>query len=214
MKIYDVIQPSPEWHDLRRVRPTASEFDRIMMPGKRCLSAQADKYIKKLVENHTCEYLPPRAEVYLTRPMKLGLAREDDARRWYALQTGYEVVKVGFITTDDGRFGASPDGLVMKDGKVIGGCELKCPLAKTHMKWAETGECPREYLTQVHGSLVCSELPWWDFVSYPPPARNAYEYCPPFRVRVTPNDFTTDLRECLEIFHARFIEALERSKRT
>jgi hypothetical protein len=212
MKIYTMEQGSVEWHLERMVRPTASEFDRVMKPGSRKMSSQADAYIKQLVDNRTCEYLPERAELYLTRPMKLGLAREADARRWYCMTTGYTVARVGFITDDTGRFGCSPDGIVMQDGKAVGGCEIKCPLAKTHEKWAQQRGCPHEYLTQVHGGLVCSGLPWWDMVSYPPPVQNEYEFVPPFVVRVVPDDFTTELKVCLEIFHMRLTEALKGAK--
>jgi len=205
MKIYDVVQPSPEWHLLRMVRPTASNFDRIMMPGKRCLSAQVDDYIKEIIAAQTCEYLPERAEVYLTRPMRLGVARESEACHWYSMQTGYETVKIGFVTTDDGRFGCSPDRGVMVKGELAGLLEVKCPLMKTHRKWADAGGVPREHLCQVHGALIVSGLPWVEFVSYPPPVRSEYEYTPPFRVRVEPDDFTKDLRKVLEEFWDRYI---------
>lgn len=208
MKLYDVIQPSPEWHLLRMVRPTASEFDRIMSPAKRRPSSQMDAYAREILEAIDHEYLPPRAEVYMTRPMRLGLAREPDAARWYAHETGHDLCKIGFMTTDDGRFGCSPDRGVLdrSTGQLVGLLECKCPLLDTHRRYLDAGVCPREYLCQLHGQLIVSGLPWIDFLSYPPPAYSEYEYFPPLIIRVTPDGFTNDLRVCLEMFWLRFLE--------
>ena len=43
---------------------------------------------------------------------------ESEARGWYELVEGVDVVEVGFITLDDASAGGSPDGLVESDGIV------------------------------------------------------------------------------------------------
>jgi hypothetical protein len=130
MKEYDVPQTSPEWWELHRGRPTASRFDQIITPKKAELSAASKTLICQLVaERH---YPGPLEELLAppTRAMQRGIELEPEARAFYELERSLDVRQVGFITTDDGRFGCSPDGLV----GVEGGLELKCPDGKTHTR--------------------------------------------------------------------------------
>lgn len=203
MKIYDVQQGSVEWHDLRKGVPTASNFKRIMTPKGRSLSSQADRYIDQLLGEKGAIHYPARAENYMSRAVQWGIETENEARRWFHLETGLEIIKAGFITTDDGRFGCSPDGLVMGDaGTIVGGIEIKCPEPAAHMRWRRelaSGKLPTDHLCQIHGCLVVTGLPSWHWVSY----------CPgldPINVRVVPDQFTEDLRSCLELFWLRLLE--------
>ena len=116
---YNVEQGSPEWFGLRLGRPTASEFSRIITPAKADYSAQAADYIDELIGvklNALDGRFPPWVEKYTSRDMANGEAFEGEARFWYSMETGNRVRQVGFVTTDDGRFGCSPDGLVDPDG--------------------------------------------------------------------------------------------------
>ena len=60
--------------------------------------------------------------------------------------------------------GASPDGLVNKDGLL----EIKCPNSATHLETLISGKVPRQYIAQVQGQLLITERNWADFVSYDP----------------------------------------------
>jgi len=161
MIIHQVVQGSSEWLRLRMGKPTASEFDKILTPtGKP--SSQKDGYIDKL-----------SAELMLGQPldgpsmpwMDRGKELEGEARSFYALVSGNEVEQVGFCTTDDGRIGASPDGLISADG----GLELKCPSAPVHAGYLfhEHG-IGSAYHIQIQGCLFVCEREWWDSVSYFP----------------------------------------------
>jgi hypothetical protein len=59
--------------------------------------------------------------------MEYGSGTEEEARNWYAFQHDVEVQQVGFITTDDGRLGCSPDGLILKAGEIVGGPGVEVP---------------------------------------------------------------------------------------
>lgn len=203
MIVYDVEQGSEEWLKLRLGRPTASEFSRIITPKKRKFSDGADSYINQLIGESMALHYPVGAPSYTSRAMEWGNETEGEARRWFAMETGLEVRQVGFITTDDGRFGASPDGLVGTDA----GLELKCPNPETQVRYLREGVCPAEYLPQVHGGLVVGSgtLTHWWFLSYCPGL-------PPFKLRVDPDEFTTELRVCLEMFHAKYQEVLLKVK--
>lgn len=161
MIVHNCTQGSSEWKRLRMGRPTASAFDRIITPtGK--VSSQAEGYINDLL-----------AELMLGEPldgptspwMDRGHQLESEARAFYELQTGCDVVQVGFTTTDDGRIGASPDGLVGEDGLL----EIKVPKASTHVSYllSERG-VDKAYLPQVQGQLYVTGRNFVDIVSYYP----------------------------------------------
>ncbi len=194
MRTYDYEQYSPAWWDNRRGVPTASEFNRILTPAKWQYAAGAETYACELVgQLYDIEYGP--ANDFATTAMRNGTIMEPEARRYYSLQTDCDVQQVGFCTTDDGRFGCSPDGLVGDDG----GLELKHPQPATQVKWLMAGVVPPEYVAQIHGSLLITKRSWWDFLSY-------YPGMEPLLVRVVPDEKTVKLAEALETFWARLVE--------
>lgn len=206
MIYHDVIQYSPAYWELRSGVPTSSEFKRIFKPVKKAPSAGQDKYIAELI----AQALAPTAPFFTeraghTEEMRNGINVEPEARAWYAFELGLEVHNGGFVLTDDKRFGASPDGLVAGDAEATwAGClELKCPRIDTQLRRLMKGVIPPEYLTQVHGQLIVTGLPWVDFMSYCPPAE-------PLLIRVTPNEYTDKLRAALDVFWKRLEAAKER----
>lgn len=160
---HDMLQGSDEWFAARLGIPTASEFSRIITGAKGDLSKQAGGYAHALV-----------AETLLGRPlekgggsswaMERGKALEPFAVEQYSLDHGVEVRRVGFATTDDGRLGASPDGLIVGNR---GGLEIKCTLDDKHMGILLDGPGD-DYRQQVQGSLAICELEWWDLYAYHP----------------------------------------------
>lgn len=189
---YNVEQGSDAWFELRLGRPTASEFSRIITAAKAQYSAQAADYIDEIIGtrmNAQDGRFPPWVEKYTSKAVMNGQQMEAEARYWYAMETGNKVRQIGFVTTDDGRFGCSPDGLIDPDG----GLELKCPIPSTQLGYVRKGVLPIEHKAQVHGCLVITGRAWWDFVSY-------CHGCPKFLVRVVPDEFTERLREYLERF--------------
>ena len=234
---YNVEQGSQDWFELRLGRPTASEFHKIITAVKMDYSEQADDYIDQIIGtkfNAMDGRFPPWVENYTNKSIRNGQQMEAEARYWYAMASGNKVRQVGFCTTDDGRFGASPDSLIGQEG----GLELKCPEPHTHMSrlhrrcpdkkcktpmdrkpgkddLAWVFECPackktacalpHEYKAQVHGGLIVSGYKWWDFVSY-------CHGCPQFWVRVYPDEFTAKLAQHLERFWEEYQQTLERLK--
>ena len=205
-RVYDCIQYSPEWWQLRRGIPTASNFGRILTPKTQKLSSQADDYICELIADQV-QLNPPffTERNGHTAAMRNGINCEPEARRFYEMEVGLDVRQVGFVTTEDGRFGFSPDGLVGEEG----GLELKCPEAKTQARYLIDATLPDEYRAQVHGplalALIDPTMPfkWWDFMSYCPGLAD-------LTIRVEPDDYTKKLAEALEVFYARYQSLLER----
>jgi hypothetical protein len=160
---YDLVQGSDEWLTARLGIPTASEFARIITAVKGDLSKSARKYAHALV-----------AETLLGRPLEKppglpwamvrGKALEQIAIRSYAAENNVEVRAVGLVTTDCGRIGASPDGLIVG---ARGGLEIKCTLDETHMGILIDGP-GEDYKQQVQGGLAVAELEWWDLYAWHP----------------------------------------------
>lgn len=170
MLLHECIQGTQRWLELRSGRPTSSEFDKIITPGG-APSKSASGYCNKLL-----------VEVMLGRPlagvempwMKRGKDMEAEAVRYYELLRDVDTVPIGFITTDDGRIGASPDRLVGDDGLL----EIKCPSDETHSKYlaahvdallgAAGSGVYEAYKVQCQGQLFVAEREWSDVESYYP----------------------------------------------
>jgi hypothetical protein len=188
MKTYHCDQYSDEWWRLRRGVPTASQFDSILTPKTMKYAAGARSYIYQLVGDRF-DLLYPRKDEFATAAMRRGTEQEPESRAWYTLRTGCDVMQVGFVTTDDGRFGCSPDGLVGMEG----GLEMKNPTPKVQAEYRDKGGLPAEYRAQVHGALIVTGAKFWDFLSWCPGL-------PPLLVRTVPDGYTEQLREALEQF--------------
>ena len=160
MKIIPCQQNSLEWLVARAGIPTASEFDQLVTPDFKPRKGQMpESYLaRKLAEAWIHGPLPG----HCTLDMEFGKILEEEARPWYEFTFSESVQCVGLVTTDDGRIGCSPDGLLGDTG----GIEIKCPEAHTHVRYLLEGEVPDNYLAQVHGSMFVTGRPFWKFVSY------------------------------------------------
>lgn len=161
MIIHQVKQLSEEWHRLRLGIPTASKFDKIMTPGGK-LSASSADYLHELLAEWMLDR--PLEEKIETREMERGRNLEEQAVKSYEFETDRETEKVGFITTDDGMIGCSPDRLVGSDGLF----ESKCPGAKGHARYMLTRSVDRDYWVQLQGQLFVAERVWDQIQSYYP----------------------------------------------
>jgi hypothetical protein len=198
MRTFNCEQYSPLWWNLRRGTPTASAFAKIITPAKGDLSKQALPYACQLV-GELVDPMYGQTDDYVSAAMKNGSMMEPEVRDWYEMDTGETVQRVGFITTDDGRFGCSPDALVGADG----GLECKSPTAKTQVEYLYRGELPEEYKPQVHACLVITGRKWWSFVSY-------FRGLPTLHIRVEPDDYTAKVREAMEGFWRVFADVRDR----
>jgi hypothetical protein len=200
MKIHDVAQRSPEWHALRLGKPTASEFHKIITPKTGKLSAQARKFACRLI-----------AERLLNEPLDLldgieaierGKGMEPDAVAQYEFAEEIETQPVGFVTTDDGLVGASPDRMIVG---APAGLEVKCPLLPTHIGYWLDGPGD-EYRPQVQGQLWVAEFEWLDFYSYHPQME-------PVRLRTQRDDaYIKLIEQALRDFNDMLHDMYERAR--
>ena len=161
MIVHDCEQGSERWKALRLGIATASSFDKIITPKTRKYSAQADKYIDRLV----AEWLLGKEviDVYESRAMERGKELEPQARAWYSMDQDVDVATPGFVTTADEWFGCSPDGTVDGLGR---GVEIKCREATAHVGILRGGVTASP--TQVQGSMWITGYDEWDSVAYHP----------------------------------------------
>ena len=164
MKIQDVEQGTEAWHNIRVGRPTASQFSRIITAARGDLSKSWKGYAIELIAE--C-FVPFVSDFTGNKWTDRGMELEPLAREAFALRTGFDVRKVGFITRDDGVAGCSPDGLIYDaDGKIVAGLEIKCPMPKTHVEYLCEGTLPDDYKAQIHGGLAVTGLDEWHFWSW------------------------------------------------
>ena len=196
MKIHHCEQGSTEWHSLRCGIPTASEFDALITPlGKPRKSEGRESYLLQKVCDKLMGYSKDSLNSF---SMDQGQIVEKIARPWYEFTYDVKVQQVGFCTTDDGRVGCSPDGLIGEDG----GIEIKSPEPHTHLKYLLAGVVPPDYVAQVQGSLYVTGRAWWKFVSFS-------RHFPPLVLTVTPDPaFQAALKTALESFVTDFDAAL------
>ena len=158
-----MIQGSPEWHEARRGKVTASQIEAVMAKGRSGQpSATRANYMADLI----IERLTGRVQDgFKSWDMERGNEVEPQARAVYSLNTGNKIEEVGFVDHPSiPNCGASPDGLIGLDG----GLELKCPKAATHIKFIETGKIERGYRLQIQWNMACTGRDWWDYTTFHP----------------------------------------------
>jgi len=160
---HDYPQGGEQWIAARLAVITASRLDSMMTGGGKVSKAKGVlTYRNELVAE---ALLRAPLDDTQTQWMQRGTEMEPQARAHYALYYAQEPVEVGFLTTDDGRVGASPDGLCGEDG----GLELKCPGAKAHVGYLiDPATLAAKYKHQTQGGLYVSGRKWWDIASYCP----------------------------------------------
>lgn len=158
MIIVDCDQNTEEWKLARMGKPTASQFSRIVT-AKGTPSKSREKYLYELAG----ELVSGQPKVgHYNEKMKLGHAREEEARRYYQLVNNTQVDIVGFCLDDSELFGCSPDGLIGENG----GYEGKNKDPHIQAELLDKGWSGSEYHRQVMGCLLVTGREWWDLQAY------------------------------------------------
>jgi hypothetical protein len=159
VKIYSIPQGSPEWHAARAGVVTASNFtlarDRT---AKGARTAKANDYAFRLALE-SISGAPLEEPQFTPWQARRGQLLEPVAARMYELQTGNRIASVGFITSDCGRFGASPDGLIGEQK----GVEFKAFLNAEKIKGIILSGSIAECMDQVQGGMWLTGRTTWDF---------------------------------------------------
>jgi len=163
VKIYkNIEQGTPEWHELRKGKMTASHANTISVAGK-----GLETYVYEIVAGMLSSAEP---ENFVSKDMERGNELEAQARVMYELETGNKVEEVGFVEIDE-YSGASPDGLIGDDG----GLEIKCHNDKNHLLLMLTGKegIKKDYIMQMQMNMFASDRLWWIMCAYNPNFTNS-----------------------------------------
>lgn len=199
MKIHQVDQYSLDWVKLHFGIPTASGADNLVTPEFKLRTGDTPRsYVYKKVAEKWREM--PMLGIS-TFAMDQGVILEEEAKPFFTLETGIKLRKVGFITSDDGLAGCSPDALL--DGNECG-IEIKCPEAHTHVRYLVNGGLPKEYVAQVQFSMLVTGFKKWMFLSY----RRKF---PPLLVTVKRDERAIEsLGKAVTGYHEEFRHAMEK----
>ena len=157
-----VQQGTPEWHQLRAGKVTASRVADILAKTKTGPSASRQNYLIELAIQRTTGII---AESYSNAAMEWGTQTEPQARVAYEVNTNNFVDQVAFIDHPTiAWFGCSPDGLVSDRGLV----EIKCPNSATHWEYFKSKEPPKKYFIQMQAQMAVTGRDWCDFISFDP----------------------------------------------
>jgi putative phage-type endonuclease len=154
-------QGSEAWLQLRLGKITASRITDVIAQVKSGEAAGRENYRIELV----CERLTGKpTEGFTNAHMERGTELEPFARAWYEVEKGEFVKQVPFVDHPTIKnAGASPDGIIGE-----GLIEIKCPMAKTHIKYLLEDRVPAKYMPQMAWQMACTHSKWVDFVSYCP----------------------------------------------
>lgn len=161
-KKHFVDQGTDEWRAIRIGLPTASNFHKIITPKTGKPSTQAREYMYRLIaERLLNEEMEDNTH---TEWIERGKLEQPNAERQLQFTHNLELEPVGFVTTDDGRLGCSPDMLVVGKPEAV---EIKCPAP-----WTQIGRLldgvGDDYRPQVQGQLLIGEFEFVHFYSWHP----------------------------------------------
>ena len=209
MKFEPIEQRSEEWLKKRLGRPTASQFHRIIQPGRAIKSASYEGYMSELIAERIFGRSMEK-DISERTAVRWGVEHEDEAAE--ALQERIGPLVPGGWMTDDalgwdgkpGRYGCSPDRLLVK-GNSMELVEIKCPYEiPKHVCNLLFGP-GNDYRAQVQGQLLISGYSHVHFWSYHPD-------CPPAYYRTEVDEpFQRALGNLLERFCAELEENYQRA---
>lgn len=129
-------------------------------------SSAMEKYAKQVAVERIARV--PVEDFFVTKAMKFGTEQEPLARQKYEMVTGAFVEEAGFITTDDGLFGFSSDGLIGEDG----GVEIKTLVSTERIVDLIGARDIEDFADQVNFGLWLSNRKWCDVVLWAPALKN------------------------------------------
>jgi hypothetical protein len=164
IQFHEVEQGSAEWRTLRQGRVTGTTAAELLVNGKSAdgLGTGAQSLIYQLAADLITGELPPEFNGYWT---ERGKELEAEAIRLYEETQWQQVNRPGFISWG-AMAGYSPDGAF--DDVLI---EVKCLSAREHIRFAATGEIPKDYFAQMQWGLFLTGFSRCDYVCFHPDAK-------------------------------------------
>lgn len=188
------VQGTDDWLAERAGKVTASALSNVMMAKT---TAGYQNYMAQII----CERLTGQpVETFKSAAMEHGNETEPQARAFYEMETGNDVVECGFIPHPTlANSGASPDGLIADMGLV----EIKCPQPAKHIKNLMGGNIDKGYALQMQWQMECTGREWCDFVSFNP------SFPPHLQLHITRVDRDAELQAEIRTAVTSFLAAVD-----
>ena len=153
-------QGTPEWHQIRLGKVTASRVKDVIAKTKTGYGAGRANYMAQLL----CERLTGQpTQGFNNDAMRHGTETEPLARVAWELKNNIEVEQIAFMDHPYiSMAGASPDGLIKDNGLI----EIKCPNTATHLDTLLTKKVNSDYITQMQWQMACTGRTYCEFVSF------------------------------------------------
>ena len=170
MIVHRVKQGSVEWHMARAGTISASKFHLLRHSAKLKTGPSKGNYndkAKSLAFHLAIERIakaPVEGEDWVGWQAERGVQLEPQARMQHELRHDVLVEEVGFVTTDDGKFGASADGFIGEDE----GAEYKCFLAPDKLRAILLSGDVSDVIDQCDGGMWITHRKAWNFGLYCP----------------------------------------------
>ena len=162
------IDTNPEWLEVRAGKFTASHASEFLADSRTKGETLGDS-AKNLCHRVMAEQHGWREErnPYMDyAQIRRGLVFEPTARKLASEKLGETITECGFVESNE-LFGCSPDGLIMKDGKIDAVIEIKCPEPMSFYK--QLMNCAnKEYQSQMQFAMWVCDCPRAYFVLYCP----------------------------------------------
>jgi hypothetical protein len=197
IETFDCEQYSPEWYACRLGLPTASEFHKLFMSGKK--KGEESKTRRRYMLDLIGERLTgqPR-ETFSSSHMQRGKEMEAEAAAFYEFTEDAQLSTVGFMRNE--KAGCSPDRLVGSDGLL----QIKTMLPPLLLDLHLTTK-PDEYTEhdhQLYGELWVTGRQWSELLIYWPGVK-------PFRKKVYRDETKiTSIHLGVELFTNEMLEMM------
>lgn len=205
--IEDIEQNSPEWFEIRRGIPTASNFSIIMASGRDGDESKTRAQYMRMLAGEILTGRPAEGKI-MTAAMQRGKDMEPEAREHYLATRFVDIRQVGFMRRKlpSGRyFGASPDGLIGARKAL----EIKTMRPDLIIERLERGAGGMtEHRPQVQGTMLVGDLEEVDlmiFFSGMPVAPTATIY--------RDNTYCNEIRRAVEVFDFELNQLVEKIRR-
>ena len=162
------IDTNPEWLEIRAGKFTASHASEFLADS-RTKSEPLGESAKTLCHRVMAEqngWREERSPYMDYAQIRRGLVFEPIARELASEKLGETIAECGFVESNE-LFGCSPDGLIMKDGKIDAVVEIKCPEPISF--YEQLMNCAnKEYQSQMQFAMWVCDCPRAYFVLYCP----------------------------------------------
>ena len=153
-------QGTPEWHQMRLGKVSASRMADLLAKTKTGFSASRAKYMAQLL----CERMTGQpTEFFITPAMQRGTEIEPVARAAYEAENLVSVEQVAWVEHPTiSLAGCSPDGFVGEHGLI----EIKCKEIHNHLDSILNDKIDPDHQAQMMWQMACTGRQWCDYVCF------------------------------------------------